>query len=166
MGSRFYLAYHQDSGTKQSDMATGDKTYDPYFYDRHTGSGLMELVAWGNLTDISAGWTLKPSDTTDAGLAYHMFSKTEKEDMVRPGTYGQNLFLNNNMCSPTGAAGAPGCSSAIGNEIDVWAEHRYDGGLSILARLGYFMPGGTLKDSVVNETASITQVMVQGKLTF
>ncbi len=177
MLSHVFLGFHVDSGMKQADATTADRTYDPYFYDKHSGSGLMELVAWGNLTYFSAGWTGKPSDTTDVGLAYYMFSKTEKEDMVRPGYYGKNLFLNATACDPTGAvAGGSACARGIGNEIDLWAEHRYDGGLSLLGRLGYFMPGATLKNNwvrednasegLVHQTASLMQVMVQGKLTF
>lgn len=171
MGSRFHLGYHRDSGTKQSESSGAggaeikNKTYDPYFYEKHANAGRMDLVGWGNLTDIYAGWTLKPTDNTDVGIEYHMFTKTEKEDTVRSGTYGQNLF-NGVSCLPTGTAAAAECKSAIGNEIDLWAEHRYDGGLSMLARVGYFMPGAELKDELINRKAAITQVSLQGKLTF
>lgn len=159
MGSRFYASYHQDSGTSTADRTTGqkDNTYDGYFYEKHTGSGLMELVGWGNLTDTSVGWSMKPTDSTDVGLSYSMLSKTNSEDNVVGGTYGQNLFKTQSVGNT---------SSKIGDEIDLWAEHRYEGGLAMLARVGYFSPGDALKNDTANKKDNIMQFMVQGKLTF
>ena len=163
MMSRFYVSYHQDSGTSQGDLGHKSNTYDAYLYDRHSGSGMMELVGWGNLTDVAIGWTGKPTDATDVGLTYNMFSKTQSADGINAGYYGTNLFATNGTAvNCTGS----NCHSAIGDEIDVWAEHRYDTGLSMMARVGYFMPGSQLKDPVYNRSSSITQVMVQGKFTF
>ncbi len=55
----------------------------------------------------------------------------------------------------------------LGDEIGLWAEHMYDGGLSMLLQLGYFQPGDYY-DSGVTPAAEdkIMQVLVQGKLTF
>ncbi|MGZ3721850.1 MAG: alginate export family protein [Bdellovibrionales bacterium] len=156
MGSRWYVGYHHDSGTSNSDTATKFNTYDGYFHDLHSGSGMMEIVGWGNLTMTDIGWTVKPTDSTDVGLQYSMFTKTNSEDVVNGGTYGKGLFMG----------GTKSGSSKIGNEVDLWAEHKYDGGLSMLARLGMFMPGDTLKDDSIKKGDSITQFMVQGKLVF
>ena len=158
MGSRFYVGYHQDSGTAASDQSTKDNTYDPYFYDKHTGSGLMELIAWGNLTSQDIGWTIKPTDSTDVGLIYWMFSKTKSDGIVNGGTYGQNLFGNGLNTTAN--------NSTLGSEVDLWAEHRYEGGLSMLARAGMFMPGSALTDSTINKGSTVSQIMVQGKLSF
>jgi prepilin-type processing-associated H-X9-DG protein len=158
MASKFWINYHRDSGTSRSDAATHDNTYDPYFYDKHDGSGPMEIVAWGNLTDISAGWNLKPMDTTDVGISYHMFSRTNTDSGIMYGTFGGNLAQPNTT------------DSATGSEIDVWGEHSYGSGLSTLARVGYFMPGAALKNSAApgsrSMSDSIMQVQVQGKMTF
>jgi hypothetical protein len=95
---------------------------------------------------------------TDVGLQYSMFSKTEKDSAIGTGTYGHNLA--------TGTAAVN--KAKIGDEIDLWAEHRYDGGLSMLARVSMFMPGDVLKDSsfTPKKSDTITQVFVQGRLTF
>ena len=100
-------------------------------------------------------------DSTSVGLAYHMFSKSNSDDQVYAGVYGKALF-------PAGTNSTS--SSAIGNEADLWAEHKYEGGLSMMANLGMFMPGATLKDSTPvtgpNKSSTVTQLTVAGKLTF
>jgi hypothetical protein len=153
MGSRLYVLYHSDSG--DSSTTDGDaETYDPYFYEQHGNAGLMDLFGWGNLTQMSVGWTMKPGDNTDAGLSYNMFSKTESKGAVTNGRFG-------------GALGAgSGTSDKLGDEIDLWAEHRYDGGLSTLLRLGYFMPGDVYDNSVSKQDEAIMHVAIEGKLTF
>jgi len=167
MGSRFSARYHMDSGTSAADAATKDGSYDPYFYDRLSAAGLMQLVGWGNLTDISVAWSLKPTDNLDAGVGYHMFSKTNSEDFVRPGMYGTKLFTGAQTLTTGSTA-----SSNIGSEIDLWAEHRYQGGLSMLASVGEFMPGSDTKNRSnygaggPANSDTVTQFMVQGKLTF
>jgi prepilin-type processing-associated H-X9-DG protein len=157
IGSRFFVGYHQDTGAKATD--TKVKTYDAYFYEQHENAGLMDIVGWGNLTDLYIGWTAKPMDNTTAGLAYHMFSKTEKEGAATAGKYGNVLFTS-----------ATANESALGNEIDLWAEHNYGNGFSVTARLGQFMPGKALKNldtsNTVERKDSITQAMLEAKLTF
>lgn len=168
MNSRVHVQYHQDSG--DTDGTDGkDGTYDSYFFERHANSGLMDLIDWGNLTYIGVGWTAKPTDRTDVGLTYTMFSRTESGDSaagVAPvaGVRGADLTANvNNGWT----------SDKLGDEIDVWAEHKYDGGLSTVARLGYFMPGDVFKKSTATAGGSeigrdekIVQIMLEGKLTF
>ena len=150
MKSRFYAQYHVDSG--DTDGTDGEQgTYDPYFYERHANAGLMDLIGWGNLTYIQVGGTLMPMDNTTVGVAYTMFSRTENDSASRPGDNGGTL-----------AAG--GTSDKIGDEIDLWAERAYDGGLSTVLRLGYFTPGSYLKDGGSED--NIMHVMLEGKLTF
>jgi hypothetical protein len=153
MGSRLYVLYHVDSG--DDNAADGDAgRYDPYFYEQHSNAGLMDLFNWGNLTQMTVGWTMKPGDNTDAGLTYNMFQKTESKDGFNAGRFGTAL-----------GAGS-GTSDKLGDEIDLWAEHRYDGGLSTLIRLGYFMPGDVFDNSVSKRDEAIMHVAVEGKLTF
>ncbi len=149
MGSRVFALYHSDSGSK---TANDGKAYDAYFYEKHANAGLMDLVNWGNLTYVTVGWTMKPGDNTDAGIMYHMFSRTEK------GVASSNTVF---------AAGDVN-KEKLGDEIDLWAEHRYDGGLSTVLRLGYFTPGDYLTSNAATTKAddNIMQVMVEGKLTF
>jgi hypothetical protein len=151
MGSRVFVAYHQDSGAKSG--KAGD-AYDNFFYEKHDNAGLMDLVDWGNLTYLTVGLTLKPGDNTDAGVMWHNFSRTEKGT---GSTGDHNVFAN---------AGKDDTKDAIGNEIDVWGEHRYDGGLSTVLRVGYFTAGDYLKNGAAKSNEDILQVMVEGKLTF
>jgi hypothetical protein len=120
----------------------------------------MDIVGWGNLTDTWLGVTVKPMDTTTVGLAYHMLQKTESNDAVNAGEYGGALFADGTRAK-----------SNIGDEVDLWAEHKYNNGLIMTARLGEFMPGSALKDdpdtvAVEKRTDSITQVMLEAKMTF
>ncbi len=169
MGSRLYVAYHQDSGTKPTDAlntTTSSKhnTYDSYFYDKHANAGLMDIVGWGNLTDTSFGWTGKPMDSTDVGVAYHMFAKTEKGDTTSAATASTAGTMGSNLFSGGTAKG----KGNLGNEVDLWANHKYDGGLMMSARLGMFMPGNAFKDITATDTRkdTITQLSVEGKWTF
>lgn len=158
MGSRWYVGYHQDSGTSSGDSAKNFKTYDGYFHDLGKGSGMMELVGWGNLTYMNLGWTVKPQDSTDVGIQWFQFTKTNSEDAVTGGMYGSALF--------SGSPSTKLNDKNIGQEIDLWAEHHYDANFAMLARLGYFMPGSALKDSTINKGDAVTQIQIQGKLTF
>jgi hypothetical protein len=163
MGLRFFLGYHQDSGTKDPTAATTtkNKTYSPYFHEMHENAGLMDIVDWGNLTDMWLGATMKPMDSTTVGLAYHMFKKTEKTDAVNYGIYGDALSAN-----------ATVDKDQIGDEIDLWAEHHYGNGLVMTARLGYFMPGDAFGADPSATPAwgkrddAITQVMLEAKMNF
>lgn len=156
MGSRVFVTYHQDSGDK--DTTSGKmETYDAYFHEKHGSAGMMDLFDWGNLTYIQIGWTGKPTDTTDVGLAYSMLSRTEKganASTVNYGTYGDlgNTFNKD--------------KSKLGDEIDLWAEHHYDSNLSTVARVGYFMPGDVYKDATPEQKDAVTQIMLEGRLTF
>lgn len=155
MGSRWFVGYHQDSGTGAGE--TKLKTYDGYFTDLADGAGKMQLIAWGNLTYIDLGWTLKPTDTTDVGVKFYMYSKTNSDDYVRANVNGGGLF---------GAGSTKVGEKAIGNEVNVWAEHHYDRNFSILANLGYFMPGSSMKDDTINKKDAISQLLVQARMMF
>lgn len=164
MKSRVWVKYHWDSGNKKA-TTDADKskieTYDPYYYDQYSGSGLMQVLKWGNLTYINAGVSAKPSDQTTVQLQYWIFSKSEKAGQMNPGRYGYMAALT----SPD--------STDLGQEIDLSAEHRYDGGFSILTRVGYFMQGTAIKDGLIKFGQSTeksddayTQFMVQAKMVF
>lgn len=165
MDSRIFVQYHYDSG----DSVTSDdkdETYDPYLFERHDNAGLMDLVDWGNLTYLTFGWNGKLSDKTEAGALYTMFSRTETKASAagpNPGINGGNLDFNPSTTYTSG-------DQKIGDELDVWVEHKYEGGLSTMARLGYFTPGEVIKNMVTTSGAvhddNIIQLMLQGKMTF
>lgn len=166
MDSRLFARYHMDSGDGAT--RTGNvhaSTYDPYFYEQHGNSGLMDLIRWGNLTFYGLGFTMKPMDQLTVGIEGYIFKKTKQQDNVYAGFNGGTYLPYG-----TGTLGNNGQntwnknSSNIGTEIDVYAEKAYDGGFSVLARLGYFMAGDYLKDNQKPE--AVTQAFIQGKMNF
>lgn len=128
MNSRAYVRYHVDSGTSGSD----NETYDSFFYNTHANAGLLDILAFGNLTWMSLGYELKPSDSLQLGLHYHMFTKTEKDD-------------NYYVVDTSSINGRTGVTSTgeddLGSEIDLVATHKYDEDFQIQAILGFFQPG-------------------------
>lgn len=137
MASRLFAKYHQDSGDKDS---TDNKSegYDSYYHDFHCSAGCMDLFDWGNLTAIQVGWTGKPMDSTEVGLAYWMLSRTSKGASSQAVTKGKyNSFVSN---------GDPS-KDKLGDEIDLWAAHKYDNGLWTSVRLSYFNPGDVYTSS-------------------
>lgn len=159
MASRIFVKYHMDSG--DSDTATGDvEGYDAYFTEQHCAAGCMDLFGFGNLTFINVGWTMKPSDMTDVGLGYWMFSKSEKDgatttaSSVTNGTRGAAL-----------GAGGNADKDDLGSEIDLWATHKYDANLSTTLRLGHFMAGDVYSANNGKDDA-ITEIMLEGKMNF
>ena len=159
MDSRLFARYHMDSGDGATN--TGNvhaSTYDPYFYEQHGNSGLMDLVRWGNLTFYGLGFTMKPMDQLTLGIEGYIFKKTKTQDNVYAGFNGTDYlpYLAQNTWNKN--------STNIGTEIDVFAEKAYDGGFSVLARLGYFMAGDYLKDNQRPE--AVTQAFLQGKMNF
>jgi hypothetical protein len=162
MKSRVYVKYHSDSGDKDTAAnATKIGTYDAYYYDQYDGSGNMEVVGWGNLTFINAGFSLKPTDQMTINFGYFNFMKTEKTGQMNPGRYGNMVAFT----SPN--------SSNLGQEFDLSAEQKYDGGFAILSRVGYFIPGSAITNGLVDNNLGTTtlgdsyfQFMLQGKMVF
>lgn len=168
MKARIFAKYHYDSGNDDNSASHDVKTYDGYFYDRHAGSGNMEVVGWGNLTFYNAGISVSPTDQTDVTLQYFYFQKTQEKGRLNPGRFGDMMAFT----SPN--------SNNLGQEIDLIAEHKYDGGFTMLASAGFFMPGTSVKNGYAEDPVSVaaslngkgtrdnlfTQVMLQGKMSF
>jgi len=159
MESRFHFTWHKSTGDASSTDNT-DGTYDAYFFEQHENAGLMDLFNWGNLNYMQLGWMGKPMDNTTVGLTYTMFKRNEGTTAPVAGVYGDKL--NTALTSST----TQSTDDKLGNEIDLWAEHKYDNGLSMIARVGYFTVGDAYKNSTPNLDGNITQVMLQGKMSF
>lgn len=148
MNMRIGAFFHKDSAN-----------YDKYFAELHENSGMMDLVEWGNLTYYGLQVTMSPMDSTTAGLSFHMMKKTDEGTGV---TIGNDSHFS----------GAPAAEEDLGNQINLWAEHKYDGGFSAVARVGHFMPGDAFKNDATATNPgpdagdAITQFWVQGKFTF
>lgn len=153
MKSRVHFAYHSDTGDKSS-SATKDESYDAFHYDRHGAAGLMDVFGWGNLTFINLGFTAQPMDQLEVGLHYWKFDMSEANATPTAGLNGGD-FVN---------GGSASTSKALGQEIDLAATKKYDGGLAMTAWAGMFMPGTFFKDNSQKDT--YTQIFLEGKMTF
>ncbi len=157
MNLKFSIGYHQDSGDSDP---TDDNSehYNSYYYDIHRYAGLMDVVKWGNLTYLSAKVSMEPLENFTIGAQYHIFTATEKEGYTdissfssgNGGFRGINSSLNG-ISTATGGAVQAGAVNAIdddiGSEIDLYATHKYDNGLSLTARYGLFMVGDRVKNA-------------------
>jgi hypothetical protein len=173
LNSHIFVVYHMDSGGDNN--GTQFKTYDSYFYDVHsmTHGGLMDVIKWGNLTYYGLGYTIEPLDRFQVGLLYNVFSRTNGTATpysINPGPFGYAM-LNGGLASNTNSAvlnTAQSTAKSIGQEVDLQATKKYDGGFEVEARVGMFMPGSYIKANIPSTTSSstYTQFFLQGKMVF
>ncbi|MCH2535557.1 MAG: alginate export family protein [Bdellovibrionales bacterium] len=150
MASRVHVLHHTDSGTGTG--STKNETYDGFFYEKHYNAGLMDLFGWGNLTYSTLGYTMNPSDKSEYGLGYTMFTRTEKASSVS-NLMGSSYTLVND-------------EDDLGSEIDLYAKYKYDGGLDILTRVGMFTPGAAFTDLTPKQDENHMQFFVQARWKF
>lgn len=160
MGLKITAGYHSDTGDKTS-SATKNEAWESMYYDVHNYAGLMDVVGWGNLTYWNIAASLMPTETIETGLAYYMFSKTEGSAAITA------LGIQSAAAgAPAARFVAPAADKEIGSEIDVWANKSYEGGFKIGARYGAFMPGKALKNSTPKVDQTISQIFLQGSMSF
>lgn len=139
MNMRIHALYHMDSG--DDNLTGGDsESYDPFFYEKHSNAGLMDIVGWGNSTYIKVGVALEPVEATTVGADYYMFSKSEKNDFIYDNSHANALGGATNVADDD-----------VGTELDVWAKRTLSNGTILNARLGLFQAGdawGTAKEDV------------------
>jgi len=127
LNSRAWVGFHLDTGNDESNDE--NERYDPLFYERHYNAGLMDIVNWGNLTYITVGYEVRPTDRLKAGIVWHNFSASED-------TMNSTVSLNNGL----GMILSDG-EDDIGNEIDIYANHEYGENFDVTGRVGLFSPG-------------------------
>jgi hypothetical protein len=160
MSSHVFVRYHQDSGDSNA-ADTKNEMYDPYFHEQHCSAGCMDLFDWGNLTNLTIGWTGKPTDATEVGLTYSMLSKTKK------GTGTAVNLLTTHGQTAGGALPQPAADkSKLGDEIDLWATHKYTNGLSTSARLSYMSLGDGYTSQTPKFDKSPMEIFLEGRFTF
>lgn len=135
MDSRAYLVYHDDG-------ATEDSAYDPLYYYKHKYSGRSDVLQWGNLNEIALGYTLKPMADSVAGVSYHMFKASSKDQ---------------NVTTQGGTAITTSSEDDLGSEIDLWYTQNFTSGLYLTAELTMFSPG----DAFGTNDESVQRLMVE-----
>ncbi|MCB0356887.1 MAG: alginate export family protein [Bdellovibrionales bacterium] len=150
MGLRVGVDYHSDTGSSAS--ATKDEDYDSFFYEKHENAGAMDIFGWGNLTYLGVNVSLMPMDNTKVGVDYYMFSQTEKDGTITTGANGAAF------------ATSDATKDALGDEIDLWASHKYDNGLETYLRYSMFNPGDNFKAATLEDTYSM--IFLEAKMNF
>jgi hypothetical protein len=161
--ARIGLIYHMDSGNDQ-DTANGSERYQGFFYERHKNAGRMDLIGWGNLTNIDVQATMDLTENSMIGLNYIMFSRSSDKDTASLETYSS--AGTGTLGSLTATDATANTDKTIGSEIDVYLTHKYDNGLELTARYGMFSAGEYLKKSIRNDLKSVTQMMLEARATF
>jgi hypothetical protein len=156
MKSHISFTWHKDSGN-DGGSATENGTYNGFFHEQHCSTGCMDLFDYGNLTFMALNAKMSPMDNTTVGLGYYMFKATESG----AGAGGSTAGANGGRLT-----GQDVTSDDLGKEIDLWAEHSYDNGLSTMARLGYFTPGDAFDNATTDRGDKYMQVFLQAKMTF
>lgn len=159
MNFKFSIGYHQDSGDDDRTDDDDDR-YNSYYYDVHRYAGLMDVVGWGNLTYISAKTSFEPMENLTVGAQYHMFTATEGEGET-------SLFGRTNINTAVDVLTSNVTDEDdIGSEIDVYATHKYENGLSLTARYGLFMAGDRLEEFYANGAEDHQTFFLEGTFSF
>ena len=87
LNSYFFAGYHRDS-----------LSYDPWLYNRHENGGLLDVLQWGNLTYILAGYKAKVRHWFDLEARCYFLRSTDNGP-VRLGLYGSRLVDNPTVSS-------------------------------------------------------------------
>ena len=155
MGLKAGIGYHTDTGDKNS----GDdknESYQTMYYDRYNQAGLMNLVRWGNLDYLHAMVGVTPMEDLDVGVMWYMFSRQTSGSASAGTTFNPAYSIASQKAD----------AKDIGNEIDVYAMKRYNGGMHIGAYVANFMPGAVLKDAATKQEATIMQIALAGGMSF
>lgn len=138
------LIYHRDSGDKGS--TTESEAYIPLYYNHHRYAGLMDILAWGNLTyyGLRFDWTFRENNNIYIqGLA---FSRTSVSDGVRStDTIGYGVaddFINQDIASNSSGQGA----KKLGIEADLVYTRTFTSNVHIEFLAGLFLPGEYFED--------------------
>ncbi|MBK9294955.1 MAG: alginate export family protein [Oligoflexia bacterium] len=136
MKARLWVAYHMDSGDDSSATATFEG-YQPLFYDVKAYS-VAGIWGMGNLTNISLGLDLNPSDDTKYGINFNMASRSKEN--TAPTTISS--AYGNHYVAPTNVSAT---EKSLATTVGLMATHKYGHGLTAWAGFDYIMLGNYYK---------------------
>ena len=116
LDSRIFVGGHSDT-----------KNYDPYFYNRHSSSGLMDMVEWGNLTYLLMGFEVLLPKDIEAEFQFLHFRRSSK-GAFHPGFRGALFFKE------------PFSEGVLGHEADLSLIKSFRSGFEIQFLGGLFFP--------------------------
>lgn len=142
--SEFFLKGHFDSGDK-ADTADKNEGYRPLYYNHHEYAGLMDLLAWGNLNYLGAGFSFLRKERSEFMLQALWFRLSETNQGPSSISYlgfgdssdliDQNVFQNSNGVE----------SSDLGFEVDFLFKRTFSSKAYVEFIAGIFMPGEYLE---------------------
>lgn len=129
------------------DLASGDdspgdgdvETFNQLFPLGHAYFGQMDFIGRQNITDLSLGMTVKPTDRLTLSGQLHHFVRTSGDDSVY------------NAGGGVLRATSPGASDEVGQEIDFKATYAVDRHLTLEAGYSHFFAGDYLSDTGTDE---------------
>ena len=148
---------HRDSG---SDHTQTTRAYQPLYYDRHSFSGLMDTVGWGNVTYGDLIFSIAPREDFEIGLGTYVFMRSQAATGVN---FGER-FTALSTAQTNGDFAAS--RALIGTEVDLFAARTFESNFKLDAHVALFIPGAYLRDGPVAHNQTLAQVMVEGVLPF
>ncbi len=143
------LIGHIDSGDKDSTTEISE-TYKPLYYNHHKYAGLMDLLAWGNLTYYGLALNYLPGQKQSLGLQFLSFARTTRDAGVSSIDYlgfDQNFITEEIMQNASGVT-----DKSLGFEIDLVYKKEYNSNAFIEFIAGAFLPGNYFEGYGRNKT--------------
>ena len=139
---RAYIVGHLDTGDDSSSTNTNEK-FDPLYYNHHNYAGLMDLLAWGNLTYYGAGFEYRPDESQFYKLQWLTFQRTETGSGVSSINYlgFDQAFITEDINQNTNAV----ITKDLGFEVDFLYRKNYDSNAFLEFIVGVFVPGDYLE---------------------
>ena len=133
-----YLIGHMDTGDDTSTKSTNE-TFNPLYYNHHKYAGLMDLLAWGNLTYYGFGVDYKPDESQLFELQFLSFQRTENDSGVSSIDYlgFDQGFITQDINQNTNEVVA----RDLGFEVDFLYKKEYGSNTFIELIMGVFIPG-------------------------
>ena len=135
---RVYVVAHTDSGD-DSGTSDVDEGYRPVYYNHHKYAGLMDILAWGNLTYYGLGFDLQYKGHTDFKVQALRFSLTDESlgpnSISYLGYGGGTDFISEAVSTNSNGENV----SALGTELDVMIKRNFTSKAYIELILGAFI---------------------------
>ncbi|MDH3582668.1 MAG: alginate export family protein [Phycisphaerae bacterium] len=145
--ARAWLGFDYASG---DDAAAGNvETFSQLSPLGHAYFGYMDFLGRQNIIDLSAGFSLKPTDRTTLALTGHRFWVANNNDAIY--TAGGGVLR----------AGGLSGSDLVGSEVDLTLKYKHDVHTTFLLGYSHFFPGDVIEDSGPSGDADFAYFQVQ-----
>ncbi|MGH1469394.1 MAG: hypothetical protein ACRBBP_11065, partial [Bdellovibrionales bacterium] len=134
-----YFVGHYDTGDDAGSAET-DEGYRPVYYNHHKYAGLMDLLAWGNLTYYGLGLTFVRKGNTELKAQALRFTLTDNSTGPNSISYlgygDSSSFISEDVSKNSNGE----LSSDLGTELDLALKRNFLSGAYLELILGVFIP--------------------------